>query len=497
MNKAFELHGIQFNFDNSYARELDGFYVPCQAETVPAPRWIKFNHKLAEELGLNADVFETQEGADIFSGNIVPPGAMPIAQAYAGHQFGQLSPQLGDGRALLLGEVIDRNGMRRDIQLKGSGRTPFSRRGDGKAAIGPMLREYLMGEAMYHLGIPTTRALAVVATGESVYRDTQLPGAVLTRVAASHIRIGTFVYFSARNDVERLRRLADYTIKRHYPELIGKPYIELLRAVATRQAELIAKWMCVGFIHGVMNTDNVALSGETIDYGPCAFMEHYDPKTVFSSIDEMGRYAFGKQPAITQWNLARFAETLLPLLDDNEDRAIQLATEALKTFSAHFEKTWSAIARRKLGLERIETDDVTLLHDFLDAMQAGQADYTLAWRYLADAAESIPTPLRSVFRNETTKLEEWLPRWQARLSRESRSTAEIAADMRRVNPYVIPRNHLVEEALEAATINNDFAPFNQLLDVLSDPYTEREAAHLYAMPATPEQTAGYRTFCGT
>ncbi len=497
MNKAFEFQTMQINFDNSYARELDGFYSPCQPEAVPAPRWVKFNHALAGELGLKADEFETQEGAAIFAGNIVPPGAMPIAQAYAGHQFGNLSQQLGDGRALLLGEVIDRNGMRRDIQLKGSGRTPFSRRGDGKAAIGPMLREYLMGEAMYHLGIPTTRALAVVATGETVHRDTLLPGAVLTRVAASHIRIGTFEYFAVRNDVERLRRLADYTIKRHYPELIGKPYIEFVRAVAARQADLIARWMCVGFIHGVMNTDNVALSGETIDYGPCAFMEHYDPATVFSSIDDRGRYAFGNQPVIAQWNLARFAEALLPLLDDDSERAIQLATDGLKSFMEQFEKSWSAMARRKLGLKRQEADDAALVQGFLDAMLEGHADYTLAWRYLADAAESNPERLRSVFRGGTTKLEDWLPRWQARLTRENKSTAEIAADMRRVNPYIVPRNHLVEEALEAATINNDFAPFNQLLDVLSDPYSEREAAHRYAIPATPEQTAGYRTFCGT
>jgi uncharacterized protein YdiU (UPF0061 family) len=300
-----------------------------------------------------------------------------------------------------------------------------------------------------------------------------------------------------RNDFARLRRLADYTINRHYPELIGKPYIEFVRAVAARQADLIARWMCVGFIHGVMNTDNVALSGETIDYGPCAFMEHYDPATVFSSIDDRGRYAFGNQPVIAQWNLARFAEAMLPLLDDDSDRAIQLATDAIKTFMEQFEKTWPTMARRKLGLERIEADDATLVHDFLDAMQAGLADYTLAWRYLADAAESIPAPLRSVFRGDITKLDEWLPRWQARLARENKPTAEIAANMRRVNPYVIARNHLVEKALEAATINNDFAPFNQLLDVLSDPYTEREAAHLYAIPATPEQTAGYRTFCGT
>lgn len=497
MNKIIESHVAQFKFDNSYQRDLEGFYALCRAEAAPAPRWVKFNHALAEELGLRTEEINTQEGAEIFSGNILPQGAMPIAQAYAGHQFGNFAPQLGDGRALLLGEVIDRMGRRRDIQLKGSGRTPFSRSGDGKAAIGPMLREYLMGEAMYHLGIPTTRALAVVATGEFVYRDIALPGAVLTRVAASHIRIGTFEYFASRNDVEGVRRLADYTIRRHYPELIGKPYIEFLLGVAARQAELVARWMCVGFIHGVMNTDNVSLSGETIDYGPCAFLEHYDPATVFSSIDHRGRYAFGNQPEIAQWNLARFAETLLPLLDKDTERAVQLATEAVNSFSEQYENAWLAMMRGKLGLKRIEADDAKLAKEFMHAMQAGQADYILAWRNLADAAESNPAPLRSVFRGDMTKLDEWLPRWQDRLVREKRPAAQIAADMRRVNPYVIPRNHLVEEALEAATSNNDFTPFNQLLEVLSDPYTEREAARLYAIPASPAQAASHRTFCGT
>ena len=497
MNKIIESHIAQFKFDNSYQRELEGFYALCRAEAAPAPRWVKFNHALAEELGLRTEEIDTQEGAEIFSGNILPTGAIPIAQAYAGHQFGNFAPQLGDGRALLLGEVIDRLGRRRDIQLKGSGRTPFSRSGDGKAAIGPMLREYLMGEAMYHLGIPTTRALAVVATGELVYRDIALPGAVLTRVAASHIRIGTFEYFASRNNVEGVRRLADYTIRRHYPELIGKPYIEFLLAVAARQAELVARWMSVGFIHGVMNTDNVSLSGETIDYGPCAFLEHYDPATVFSSIDHRGRYAFGNQPDIAQWNLARFAETLLPLLDKDGEGAVQLATDAVNSFSGQYENAWLAMMRPKLGLKRVEADDAKLAKDFMHAMQAGQADYILAWRNLAHAAESNLAPLRSVFRGDITKLDEWLPRWQDRLTREEATTAEIAADMRRVNPYLIPRNHLVEEALEAASSNNDFAPFNQLLEVLSDPYTEREAARLYAKPALAAQAASHRTFCGT
>ncbi|MEJ1958528.1 MAG: YdiU family protein [Nitrosomonadales bacterium] len=474
-----------------------GFYAFCEPERVPAPNWIKFNHSLAEELGLTVRDFATPEGANIFSGNVLPSGAASIAQVYAGHQFGSFSPQLGDGRALLLGEVIDQMGQRRDIQLKGSGRTPFSRNGDGKAATGPMLREYLMGEAMHYLGIPTTRALAVVATGERVRRDTLLPGAVLTRVAASHIRIGTFEYFASLGEVEYVRRLADYTIRRHYPELIGQPCIKFLLGVMERQAQLVASWMSVGFIHGVMNTDNVALSGETIDYGPCAFLENYDPATVFSSIDHGGRYAFGNQPMIAQWNLARFAETLLPLLDKDAKRAAQLATEAINMFPEQYETAWLAMMRCKMGLERAEDGDVKLAHEFLDALQAGQADYTLAWRYLADAAELNPSRLRSVFRGNIKKLDEWLPRWLARLEMENKSTAEVAAEMRLVNPYLIPRNHLVEQALEAASLNSDLGPFDQLLEALSDPYTERESVWLYAQPASFEQTASYQTFCGT
>lgn len=497
MNRIIDSSNAAFEFDNSYLRELEGFYVSCQAETVSAPRWIKFNYALAEELGLGAEELDTPEGADIFSGNTLPPGAASIAQAYAGHQFGNFTPQLGDGRALLLGEVIDRMGRRRDIQLKGSGRTPFSRSGDGKAAIGPMLREYLMGEAMHHLGIPTTRALAVVATGELVRRETMLPGAVLTRVAASHIRIGTFEYFAARKDVAGVKRLADYTIRRHYPELAGRPYIEFLLGAVARQARLVANWMRVGFIHGVMNTDNMALSGETIDYGPCAFMEHYDPSTVFSSIDHDGRYAFGNQPAIAQWNLARFAETLLPLLDEDVKQAIRIATEAINSFGEQYENAWLEMMRSKLGLRRAEAGDAMLAQEFLAILQEGQVDYTLAWRNLADAAESGPARLRSVFPGDMKKLDEWLPRWLARLALEGKPLAGIAADMRRVNPYLIPRNHLVEQALEAATRNDDIAPFNQLVEVLGDPYTEREAAQPYAVPAPIEQTASYQTFCGT
>jgi uncharacterized protein YdiU (UPF0061 family) len=490
-------NSAQFKFDNSYVRELEGFYSFCKAETVPAPSLIKFNHSLAKELGLKVDELATPEVANIFSGNVLPTCAASIAQVYAGHQFGNFSPRLGDGRALLLGEVIDQTGQRRDIQLKGSGRTPFSRNGDGKAAIAPMLREYLMGEAMHHLEIPTTRALAVVATGEQVRRDILLAGAVLTRVAASHIRIGTFQYFAARNEVENVRRLADYAIRRHYPELVGQPYIKFLLAVMERQAQLVASWMGVGFIHGVMNTDNMTLSGETIDYGPCAFVEHYDPETVFSSIDLGGRYAFGNQSKIARWNLARFAETLLPLLDQDHERAIELATEAINLFPELYENAWLIMMRRKMGLERAEAGDVKLAHEFMDAMQAGQADYTLAWRNLADAAELNPAPLRSVFRGNIEKLDEWLPRWLDRLAKEKKPAAEIAAGMRLVNPYLIPRNHLVEQALVAASLNNDLMPFNQLLEALSDPYTKRESVELYAQPDSFEQTALYQTYCGT
>jgi uncharacterized protein YdiU (UPF0061 family) len=486
-----------FNFDNSYVRELDGLYVFCQPEPRHAPRLIKLNRALAEEIGIRPEELATQDGARVLAGNVVPKGAEPIAQAYAGHQFGNFQPQLGDGRALLLGEVIDRKGCRRDIQLKGCGRTPFSRNGDGKAAVGPMLREYLMGEALYHLGIPATRALAVAATGERVHREDILPGAVLTRVAASHIRIGTFEYFAARGDMVSLRRLADYTIRRHYPALARRPRSEFLHEVVLRLAGLVAGWMGAGFIHGVMNTDNMTLSGETIDFGPCAFLEHYDPGTVFSSIDHHGRYAYGNQPAIAQWNLARFAETLLPLLDDDAERAISLATEAINAFPEHYGNAWLAAARRKLGLERAEAEDAGIARDFLAAMQAAQADYTLAWRRLADAAEGRPEELLSLFSANPDKLDEWLPRWRTRLGREARQMDEIATAMRCANPWLIPRNYLVEQALEAASSNGDLAPFNQLLDALTAPYDERDAARSYAVPATREHTAQYRTFCGT
>jgi uncharacterized protein YdiU (UPF0061 family) len=379
-----------FPFDNSYARELAGFYVEVSPDPAPEPTLLRLNRALAEELGLDPDLLDSPLGARIFAGSETPANAEPIAQAYAGHQFGGFSPQLGDGRALLMGEVIDRHGRRRDIALKGSGATPFSRGGDGKAAVGPVLREYILGEGMHALGIPTTRALAAVRTGEWIRRDRRLPGAVLTRVAASHVRVGTFEFFACRGDTEKVRQLADYTIRRHYPEIVDKPncYFELLRAVAARQAALIARWTLVGFLHGVMNTDNMALSGETIDYGPCAFLEAYNPRAVFSSIDTGGRYSFRNQAPIARWNLARLAETLLPLFDaPTREDAIQLAMEVINEFPKVYESSWLEGARRKLGFDSAHDEDAELLEDWLDLLEEQAVDYTLAWRRLADAAE--------------------------------------------------------------------------------------------------------------
>jgi uncharacterized protein YdiU (UPF0061 family) len=493
------------DFDNSYARELEGLYVPWKAAEVPEPRLIRLNRELAEELGLDAAALESGEGALIFSGNKLPEGAATIAQAYAGHQFGGFSPQLGDGRALLLGEVIDKHGNRRDIAFKGSGRTPFSRGGDGKAALGPVLREYLIGEAMHALGIPTTRALAAVTTGEFVRRERNLPGAVLTRVAASHIRIGTFQFAAARGDEALLKKLADYVIDRHYPEIKGaeKPYFGLLRALCERQAALIARWMNVGFIHGVMNTDNMTLSGETIDYGPCAFMDRYDPKTVFSSIDEYGRYAYVNQPPIANWNLARFAEALLPLLvgeSGNQDKAVERAMDVLGDFRAQYEDHWLAGMRAKLGLTRGEDGDLQLAQDFLAGMEGQGVDFTLAFRRLADAAEAADASregwLRQLYADDA-KLDAWLPRWRKRINAEGVDPAQRAQAMRGVNPLYIPRNHKVEEALDAAVELGNYEPFEQLLAVLQQPFSEKPQWAAYAEPAAAEISAGYRTFCGT
>ncbi len=488
-----------FPFDNSYARELTGAYEPWRPAQVPAPRWLWFNHALANALGLDATALAADAGLAVFAGNVVPAGAQPIAQAYAGHQFGGFSPQLGDGRALLLGEVIDAAGQRRDIAFKGSGRTPFSRGGDGKAAVGPVLREVLVSEAMHALGIPTTRALAAVGTGEHVFRERPLPGAVLTRVAASHLRVGTLQYFAARRDTQALRRVADHAIARHDPGLAGQEdrYLGLLGAVLDRQAALVARWMAVGFIHGVMNTDNMTLSGETIDFGPCAFMEAFDPQTVFSSIDSQGRYAFGNQPGIAHWNLARLAEALLPLIDP--DPAVALATGVLDRFGERFDAHWLAVHRAKLGLSEATDDegDRALINDYLAGLHRHGVDFTLGWRRLGDALRGQPLALQLLWGEGVAELNGWLARWRARLQVQGVADAEVARRLDASNPIYIPRNHLVENALHAATENGDLRAFEKLLDIVTRPFDERPVDAPAALPGTREQTQGYRTFCGT
>ena len=486
-----------FEFDNTYARELRGFYVPSKAAEAPHPRLLKLNRRLAVELGLNPDALSSDHGAAVFAGNDTPEGASPLAQVYAGHQFGGFVPQLGDGRALLLGEVIDRSGRRRDIQLKGSGRTPFSRGGDGKATIGPVLREYLISEAMHALGVPTTRSLASVATGERIYREEPLPGAVLTRVAASHLRVGTFEFFAARGEVEKVKQLADYSIARHYPELrdSDSPYLGFLAAVSDAQAALIARWMQVGFVHGVMNTDNMTISGETIDYGPCAFIDAYEPDAVFSSIDTHGRYAYGKQPLIARWNLGRLAETLLPLIDVDSNRAVQLAGDVVNAFVDHYEAHWLDGMRVKLGLRSAEDGDFDLANGFLAALEGQNGDYTLALRRLSDAARGDDDALR-VLLDDPSAYNAWADHWRARLGRESVSVEARAQAMNRVNPIYIPRNHKVEEALTAAVESQTLEPFETLLEVLESPFDEKQGLEAYASPA-PASFGRYRTFCGT
>lgn len=494
---------VLFAFDNSYARDLEGAYAAWSPAPAPRPTLLRFNHDLARELGLDVAAFTPERCAAIFSGNEVPADALPLAQAYAGHQFGGFSPQLGDGRALLLGEVIDRYGQRRDIAFKGSGRTPFSRGGDGKAAVGPVLREYLLGEAMHALGIPTTRALAAVATGDTVVRERMLPGAVLTRVAASHLRVGTFEFFASRGQHEMVRRLADYAIARHYPHLIDSTsdgadrYLALLRAVTERQAALIAQWMLAGFIHGVMNTDNMAISGETIDYGPCAFMEGVDLRAVFSSIDHGGRYAYGNQPSIARWNLARFAETLLPIMDASQSAdVVARATEVVGAFGDHYDAAWLRGVRDKLGLQGADVADAVLAADWLTLLQAQKVDYTLAWRRLADAAAGDSRGLESSF-HDGRPVAAWLARWRDRAMQNGRSGVERSAAMRRVSPLYIPRNHQVEKALAAASDHADLAPFERLLAVVAQPFDERPGLEDYAVPAPADVTARYQTFCGT
>ncbi len=478
-----------WNFDNSYARLPGLLHQAVNPVPVRAPRLVLFNRALAAELGLNPDALSGEEGAAVFAGNSLPPGSQPIAQAYAGHQFGHFA-MLGDGRAILLGEHLTPAGQRYDIQLKGSGRTAFSRMGDGRAALGPMLREYIISEAMHGLGIPTTRSLAVVATGEDVLREETLPGAVLTRVASSHIRVGTFQFLAAHGDTDALRELADYTIRRHSPELAEapNPYLELLRVVMERQASLVARWLHVGFIHGVMNTDNMALSGETIDYGPCAFLDVYDPDTVFSSIDQVGRYAYSNQPHIAQWNLTRLAETLLPLLHTDEKQAIALAENVLLGFAGAFRAHWLDGMCAKLGLFTQEEGDLELATGLLTCMKNIRADYTATFRDLAQAAATATT----IFADSAC--EDWHRRWQARLERQPEGPFQAQQLMLRHNPAVIARNAHVEHALDAAE-SGDLDPLHRLLAALASPFQDGPDQEPYRTPPAP--IPGYRTFCGT
>lgn len=483
---------------NSYAQLPERFFAQSEPKPVSEPSLIRFNRALADELGLDADQLTSPDGVQMLAGNRFPEGLQPVALAYAGHQFGNFVPQLGDGRALLLGEVVDVNGIRRDIQLKGSGPTRFSRNGDGRAALGPVLREYVVSEAMAALGIPTTRTLAAVLTGDPVYREVRLPGAVLTRVAASHIRIGTFQYFAARHDTEALKILADYSIQRHFPQLAGeaRPYRALLAAVVAAQAELVARWMLVGFIHGVMNTDNMAISGETIDYGPCAFLDAYDPATVFSSIDRVGRYAYANQPRVATWNLARFAETLLPLMSPDENEAVAEAEDVLRSFQASYETVLQRGFRRKLGLLTEADGDLQLAADFLDVLARGEADFTLAFRRLGDDLDTAQGQgaTRQLF-PDPDAFDAWSARWRERIASEPTDSATRRATMHAVNPKFIPRNHRIEEMIQAA-LGGDFKPFEEMLEVVTRPFDEQPGMERYAEPPQPDERV-LQTFCGT
>lgn len=475
---------VGWRFDNTYARLPEGFFARVLPAPVRAPAVVLVNHALGDAMGLATRALSAEDAAALFAGQVIPPGADPIAQAYAGHQFGGFTV-LGDGRAILLGEHRTPDGRLLDVQFKGSGPTPYSRRGDGRAALGPMLREYVVSEAMHALGIPTTRSLAVVTTGEPVYRDRVLRGAVLTRVAASHVRVGTFEYFAAHRQVDALRTLVAYVVERHFPGLAGRPdaALALLAAVRDAQATLVARWMGVGFVHGVMNTDNMAVSGETIDYGPCAFLDRYHPDTVFSSIDHMGRYAYAQQPGIAQWNLARFAEALLPLLHDSRDAAIALAKEVVHAFPARFEAAWLAVMRGKLGLAEAHPDDGALAAGLLAWMEATGADFTNTFRALATGAPGDGAPAK------------WLGEWRARLAAEGRTDADARDAMRRANPVVVPRNHVVEAALAAAE-HDDVGPLTALLASVTRPYEDGPWHDGQRGPA-PEGAEPYRTFCGT
>ena len=484
---------------NSYSRLPGDFYAHAAPTAVSSPRLLRFNRPLAEQLGLDASLLDAPAGLEVLSGNRVPAGAQPLAMAYAGHQFGNFAPTLGDGRAILLGEISDRHEVRRDIQLKGAGLTPFSSRGDGRASLGSVIREYIVSEGMAGLGIPTTRALAMVATGDSVLRMRAEPGGVLTRVAASHVRVGTFEYFARRGHNDAVRSLADYVIERHYPHAAdaANPYHALLEDVAARTADLIARWQLVGFIHGVMNTDNVSIAGETIDYGPCAFMDTYDPATVYSSIDHGGRYAFNQQPPIGQWNLARFAECLLPLLADDETEAISQAKTVLERYIERFEATYTDGLGAKIGLEQRQEGDANLAEDLLRCMAQQEADFTLVFRGLADlgdAPDERDDAVRTLF-NDPAVFDSWAVRWRQRLAAENRDQAARRAAMRATNPAYIPRNHRIQQAIDAAEAGNE-QPLEDLLTVVARPFEDHPELADYARPPKPAEVVA-RTFCGT
>ncbi len=480
-------------FDNSYARMPGRFFVKLSPTPVKEPRLIRLNEALAGNLGLDIDFLKSPQGVAMLGGNFVPEGAEPLAMAYAGHQFGNWVPQLGDGRAILLGEVVDLAGVRRDIQLKGAGRTPFSRGGDGRAVLGPVLREYIVSEAMAALGVPTTRALAAVTTGEHVWREVPEQGAVLTRVANSHVRIGTFEFFANRGDVEGVRALADYVIARHYPEAADaqQPYAALLDAVIGRVAALVARWMLIGFIHGVMNTDNMSIAGETIDYGPCAFMDFYHPATVYSSIDAQGRYAYGNQPHIAHWNLSRLAGALLPLLAVDRDAGIAVAQAAIDRFPVLFGEAYSAGLSAKLGLSEAREGDAELAQELLDLMAENKVDFTLTFRGLANGDEAA---VRALF-TDPAAFDTWAVKWRQRLARETIAPDELQAAMRAVNPAFIPRNHRIQAVIAAAQ-RGDFSVLDEMMAVLAKPYEDQPGAALYAVPPQPEEVV-HKTFCGT
>ena len=488
---------MELNFDNSFAKELKDFYEFTKADKSTSPKLIKFNDSLAKKLGPEWEKLKSDNGLLIFSGNEVPKGSQPLSQAYSGHQFGGFSPLLGDGRAILLGEVIDKDNIRRDIQLKGSGRTIFSRGGDGKSSLGPVLREYLISEAMHSLNIPTTRALAAVSSGDDVFREKALPGGILTRVASSHIRVGTFQYASTTGDIEKIRVLSDYSINRHYKNLLQKKekYIEFFESVCESQINLISKWMGIGFIHGVMNTDNMTISGETIDYGPCAFMDRYDPNTFFSSIDTQGRYAYSNQPLILSWNLARFAETLIPLIDKNEQNAIEILTQKISLIQNKYEKAWLKVMSEKIGIINIKDGDLDLINNLLDIMKNEKADFTLVFRYLADFIIGKEYLLINLFDN-SKKINEWINNWKNRIEKEGKFDKSLCIKMKKINPLYIPRNHLVEHALDEAVSNDNYKPFHNLLSYVTSPFDEISNSKEYTLPA-PITDKPYKTFCGT